>query len=120
MGLFGKGHKNTEEREQMEAAAQAAQQQYYPIVRDCLTRLQAWAFPYCQVDGWEIWHADVKGQRVVDVRVVLSVAPNSMTFTVRALAWQDPDLDAGSEYSQIELTAVDLYDALRRAAVQEV
>ena len=73
MGFFGKGNrKNTEtddDRQRRAEAAQAAEQQYSPIVRDCLTRLQVWAFPYCQIDGWEIWHANAEGQRIVDVRV---------------------------------------------------
>ncbi len=123
MGFFGKGNRKNavsdEDRQRQAAAVQAAEQQCYPIVQDCLARLQVWAFPYCQVDGWEIWHADAQGQRIVDVRVLLAVNTNPVTFTVKALAWQDSDLEAGSEYSTIALTAVDLYDALRRAVTQE-
>ncbi len=121
MGFFGRGsQKNAASGQQQQTAAaiQAAEQQYGPIVRDCLARLQVWAYPYCQIDGWEIWHADAQGQRIVDVRVQLILGAKP-SFTVKALAWQDSDLDAGSEYSDVELTAVDLYDALRRAVTQE-
>ena len=120
MGFFGK-HKTTEtdaERQQRAEAAQAADQQYGPIVRDCLMRLQAWALPYSQTDGWEIGHVDAQGQRIVDVRVQL-VLTDKPSFTVKAAAWQEPDLNVGVEYNNIALTAVDLYDALRRAVVEE-
>ncbi len=122
MGFFGKGNRKNvetgEERQRRAEAIQAAEQQFGPVVQDCLTRLQAWAFPYCQIAGGEIWHADAQGQRIVDVRVqlILSAKP---TFTVQALAWQEPDIEAGAEYSDVEPTAVDLYDALRRAVTQE-
>ena len=126
MGFFGKGNrKNAETNEDRQrqvqaaqAAAQAAEQQYGPIVRDCLTRLQVWAFPYSQVDGWEIWHADVQGQRIVDVRVQL-VLDAEPSFTVKSLFWGDTDIENSASYDTIALTPVDLYDALRRAAVQE-
>ncbi len=120
MGFFGRGNqKNTAQQQQQTAAAiQAAEQQYGPIVRDCLARLQVWAYPYCQIDGWEIWHADVQGQRIVDIRVqlVLGAQPS---FTVKSLFWGDTDIENSASYDDVPLTAVDLYDALRRSAVQE-
>ena len=122
MGLFGKGNRKNvesdEDRQRRAEAAQAAGQQCDPVVKDCLTRLQAWAFPYSQIDGWDIWHADAQGQRIVDVRVqlIFSATPS---FTVKSLFWGDTDIDNSASYSDIALIPADLYDALRRATVQE-
>ncbi len=122
MGFFGKGsHKNTEtdeERQQRAAAIQAAQQKCDPLVKDCLMRLQPWAFPYSQIEGWDIWHPDAQGQRVVDVRVQLDLSAKP-SFTVKSLYWGDTDIENSASYTEIALTSADLYDALRRAAVQE-
>ncbi len=121
MGFFGKSKgKNTEtdEDRQRQAEAARAAEQYTPLVQDCLTRLQAWAFPYCQIAGWEIWHADAQGQRIVDVRVQL-ILGTKPSFTVKSLFMGDTDINNSASYEDIALTAVDLYDALRRAAVQE-
>jgi len=122
MGFFGKSKgKSTdtdEDRQRRAEAAQAAEQQYGPIVRDCLMRLQVWAFPYSQIESWEIWHADLQGQRIVDVRVQLMLGATP-SFTVKSLFWGDTDIENSASYSDIAVTAVDLYDALRRAAVQE-
>jgi len=122
MGFFGKSKgKSTEtdeERQQKAEAAQTAAQQCDPAVCDCLTRLQAWAFPYSQIDGWDIWHADMQGQRIVDVRVQLILGAKP-SFTVKSLFWGDTDIENSASYSDIALTTADLYDALRRAAVQE-
>ncbi len=122
MGFFGRGSQKSaasgQQQQQTAAAIQAAEQQYGLTVRDCLARLQVWAYPYCQIDGWEIWHADSQGQRIVDIRVqlVLGAQPS---FTVKSLFWGDTDIDSSASYDDIPLTAVDLYDALRRSIAQE-
>ncbi len=122
MGFFGKSKgKSTDtdqDRQRRAETAQAAEQQYGPIVRDCLMRLQVWAFPYSQIESWEIWHANPQGQRIVDVRVQLMLGATP-SFTVKSLFWGDTDIENSASYSDIALTTADLYDALRRAAVQE-
>ena len=121
MGLFGhRKHGEDEADQQLRAEQQrAAARQCDDLVHDALQRLQTWAYPYSQVEGWDIWHVDAQGQHIVDVRVQLEfddVQPQC--FTVLALGWGDTDVENSEAYSDVDLTSADLYDALRRAATE--
>jgi hypothetical protein len=121
MSLFGRKKHNEDEADRQWQIEQqrAAARQYDDLVRDALERLLTWAYPYSQIDGWDIWHVDARGRRIVDVRVKLEFDDGQPRFfTTLALMWGDTDIENSGAYADVALTAPDLYDALRRVVTE--